>query len=149
MFETILVGTDGSEGALEALQAGGTIAKAMGVKSVHVVAACPAYSSADVKRIEEQLPKEFHDLVSPHMRAEDRFFEAAGVLRPLGIESINHETPDGAAAGILDVAKEINADLIVVGARGLNAVERFFRGSVSTRVAHHAPCSVLIIENDA
>lgn len=148
MFNTIVIGTDGSKGALEALAVAGELAQTVGADAVHVVTACPTYSSIDIQRMETELPAEFHDLISPHMRADERFAEAEGILRPFGIDPIRNERADGAAGAILDVAAEVEADLIVVGARGLSAVERFFRGSVSTRVAHHAPCSVLIVEHN-
>jgi nucleotide-binding universal stress UspA family protein len=46
---------------------------------------------------------------------------------------------------ILEVAQEQNADLIVVGARGLTGFERFLLGSVSSKLSHHASCSVMIV----
>ena len=49
------------------------------------------------------------------------------------------------ADAILDVAEETNADLIVVGNKGMTGAKRFLLGSVPNKVSHHAPCSVLII----
>jgi len=46
---------------------------------------------------------------------------------------------------ILDEAKVRDADLIVVGSRGLNAAQRFLLGSVSPKVVSHAHCPVLIV----
>lgn len=46
---------------------------------------------------------------------------------------------------IITVAKQKQADLIVMGAKGLGAVGRFFLGSVSTKVAQHSSCSVLVV----
>jgi nucleotide-binding universal stress UspA family protein len=46
---------------------------------------------------------------------------------------------------ILANADKIGADLIVLGSRGKKGVERFLLGSVATKVAAHAPCSVLIV----
>jgi nucleotide-binding universal stress UspA family protein len=46
---------------------------------------------------------------------------------------------------LIDVAQQQGADLIVVGARGLTGLERFLLGSVSSKLAHHAPCSVTIV----
>jgi nucleotide-binding universal stress UspA family protein len=46
---------------------------------------------------------------------------------------------------ICEVAKTMNADLVVVGARGHNAAQRFLLGSVSDRVVHHAACPVLVV----
>jgi nucleotide-binding universal stress UspA family protein len=46
---------------------------------------------------------------------------------------------------ILTVAKQHKAELIVTGAKGLGAISRVLLGSVSTRVVHHAACSVLVV----
>ncbi len=46
---------------------------------------------------------------------------------------------------LIKVAEHQNADLLVVGAKGLGAVARFFLGSVSTRLVQHSPCSVLVV----
>lgn len=46
---------------------------------------------------------------------------------------------------LLTVAKEHKADLIITGAKGLGAINRWLLGSVSTRVVQHAACSVLVV----
>ena len=46
---------------------------------------------------------------------------------------------------IMKVASTCQADLIVIGARGLGTVARFLLGSVSTRVVQHANCTVLVV----
>ena len=48
---------------------------------------------------------------------------------------------------ILKAAKQTGADLIVVGSRGMTGMRKFFLGSVSEKVVHHAPCSVLVIRS--
>lgn len=55
-----------------------------------------------------------------------------------------HALPDEPAAAILLVAGEVNADLIVVGNKGMRGAGRIL-GSVPNAVAHKAPCSVLIV----
>ncbi|MGL4521566.1 MAG: universal stress protein [Bacilli bacterium] len=45
-----------------------------------------------------------------------------------------------------ELRKEIGADLIVCGARGMNIVERFLIGSVSEYIAKHAKCDVLVVK---
>lgn len=47
-----------------------------------------------------------------------------------------------------DLAKKNSIDLIVCGATGLNAVERFFIGSVSEHITRYAPCDVLVIRTE-
>lgn len=47
-----------------------------------------------------------------------------------------------------EIPVENNIDLIMLGATGLNAVERLFMGSVSEYVIRHAPCDVLIVRTN-
>ncbi len=49
--------------------------------------------------------------------------------------------------GIGDCAKEWGADLIVIGRRGHRSISEIFLGSVSNYVIHHAPCSVLVVQD--
>lgn len=49
------------------------------------------------------------------------------------------------ADALLAVAEELDADLLVIGNRGMSGVRRYLLGNVADRVAHHAPCSVHIV----
>ncbi|MBU1226549.1 MAG: universal stress protein [Actinobacteria bacterium] len=49
------------------------------------------------------------------------------------------------ATALADVCRDKEADLLVVGRRGAGLVERLVMGSVADRVAHYAPCPVLIV----
>ena len=55
------------------------------------------------------------------------------------------ETAAGAWEGIVDVAEEMDAAVIVIGSRGLNGARELFEGSVSHEVAAHAGRPVLIV----
>lgn len=149
MYTTIVVGTDGSPRALDAVQRAGELAQLAGCESIHVVTSARVYPEYEMRRIRAELPKEYHDLVGPDIEAVDRFDKARAVLRTMKVDIEEHETDGNPASGILEVAEAVGADLIVVGARGLGAVGRFLRGSVSTRVAHHSPCDVLIVEHES
>ena len=46
---------------------------------------------------------------------------------------------------IINTCESVGADLVVVGRRGSGLVERMMIGSVADRLAHHAPCPVLIV----
>ena len=50
---------------------------------------------------------------------------------------------------ILEYAEKHPADLIVAGSRGLSEAGRFFLGSVSDGILHHARCSVLVVKSGA
>jgi nucleotide-binding universal stress UspA family protein len=51
-----------------------------------------------------------------------------------------------AATEIIDYAKKNSVDLIVVGSRGLGAVRGWLMGSVSRKLVHYAPCSVMVVK---
>ena len=55
---------------------------------------------------------------------------------------ISHGDP---AAGIIDVATERKADVIIIGSRGVSGLKRLFTGSISDKVSKHAACPVMIV----
>ena len=61
----------------------------------------------------------------------------------ISVETIAQERDP--AEAILRVAEKRQADIIVVGNKGMAGVKRFLLGSVPNKVAHHAPCSVFIV----
>lgn len=66
----------------------------------------------------------------------------------LDLEGLNYDTVEeiGDPSGQLaDLCEQQDADLLVVGRRGAGLVERLMVGSVADRVAHIAPCPVLIV----
>ena len=70
--------------------------------------------------------------------------EAAVRLRERGLAVTTLLTEGRAASIIVDTAREMGADLIVVGARGHGAIEAALLGSVSAEVVDQAPCAVLV-----
>ena len=48
---------------------------------------------------------------------------------------------------IVKVAKDVKADLIVIGSRGLAGKTRFFLGSTASKVVTYSPCSVLVVKD--
>jgi nucleotide-binding universal stress UspA family protein len=78
-------------------------------------------------------------------RAQERLHDLAATLRVGGKQTVTELRSGDPALGILQVAEEEGADLIVVGSHGQGAAERFLIGSVSEKVVRHAPCSVLVV----
>jgi nucleotide-binding universal stress UspA family protein len=76
--------------------------------------------------------------------AERMVEQAAATLARAGYETDPLVYEGHPAQQILRVAREREADLIVVGARGLSAIEEFLLGSVSGQVLRYARCSVLV-----
>ncbi len=71
--------------------------------------------------------------------------EAVATLAEHGIASTAAPRHGDPATAILDEADRRDAGLIVLGTRGLGDAERWLLGSVSTKVVHHARCSVLVV----
>ncbi|MGX7198418.1 universal stress protein [Enterococcus nangangensis] len=67
-----------------------------------------------------------------------------------GVEKVSFVLEYGSPKPIIakDLPQEHHVDLIMLGATGLNAVERLFIGSVSEYVIRNAPCDVLIVRTD-
>jgi nucleotide-binding universal stress UspA family protein len=77
-------------------------------------------------------------------QAEEILEEAANALRPRGIAVRTLHKLGGISDTILEVAEHEGVDLIVVGSHGRTGLTRFLLGSVSSQVASHALCSVLV-----
>ena len=78
--------------------------------------------------------------VEAHHRHDEK---ARAFLSERGIEAEFVEAQGDPGTAIVDAAK--GADLIIVGTRGLNPVQRILLGSVSSKVVHRAECDVLVI----
>jgi len=67
-----------------------------------------------------------------------------------GVESVNTLVDYGSPKSMIsrDLAKRVNADLIICGATGLNTVERFLIGSVSEHIVRSAKCDVLVVRTE-
>jgi nucleotide-binding universal stress UspA family protein len=65
----------------------------------------------------------------------------------LGVEPIREMAMGRPERTLVRVAERDEVDLVVVGHRGIGGVTRALLGSVSEHVAHHAPCSVLVVRD--
>ena len=141
MFETVVVGSDDSQTARQAVAAAVAVARLAG-GTLHIVT---AYDPKSVRA--EDLPAEFHFTTTVH--PADRLLESlADMARAEGLEPLVHAATGEPAETVVKVAEEVGADLIVVGNKGMRGARRVL-GSVPNSIAHHAPCSVLIVDTEA
>jgi nucleotide-binding universal stress UspA family protein len=144
MFETIVVGTDGSETADEAVRQATALARTCGDRTrIHLVTAYKPIEAMVVAP--EVVPSGLTGLIDPRGEARAVAEQAAEKVRSEGVDVETYVWPGDAASAIIDVASTAKADVIVVGSRGMSGAARFLLGSVPNRVSHHAPCNVMIV----
>lgn len=139
-YEKILVAVDGSKASEKAFNKAIEIVKEDEATLVvaHVIDSRTfATAEAYDKSLSQRAEKYANNLI-------DEYVENA---KEAGIEKVESVIKYGSPKVIItkEIAPEQEADLIVVGATGLNAVERFLIGSVSESVARYAKCDVLIV----
>jgi len=142
-MESIVVGTDGSPNAEAAVREATQIAKGSGAR-LNLVSAFPNVPSFSegISSSAKREPINLREVAESVLARVERDIESQGV------EVVTHARGGDPAHVIIEVAQEQNADLIVVGARGLTGFKRFLLGSVSSKLSHHAPCSLMIVRQD-
>jgi nucleotide-binding universal stress UspA family protein len=143
---SIVVGTDGSQRAERAVDRAGEIANALGA-TVHIVSGYSEDSSPVIVAPRLVAPAEVHEEDVNRTHAQNYVDRAQRRLSHLGIESETHVWPAEPAEALLAIADERDAELIVIGNRGMTGARRVL-GSVPNHVSHHARCDVLIVKTD-
>ena len=144
MFTRIVVGTDGSDTAAEAVRQAIDLAKLTGA-SLDVVSAYQPVSKRRIQGEAEGAPPDIQYEIGPREDVNLVLDLAAAKARAEGIEVRTHPVQDDPADAILNTAEAVDADLIVVGNKGMTGARRYLLGSVPNNVSHHAPCSVIIV----
>ena len=141
----IVVGTDGSDTATEAVREAAVLAAQLGA-ALEVVSAYTPVSRQRLREEARQTPDDQQWMVTPREDVDAKLEDARALAASLGVAEIAVHAREGDPAGaILDVAEERDGDLIVVGNKGMSGAKRFLLGSVPNKISHHAPCSVLIV----
>ncbi len=144
MFDSIVVGTDGSDTAREAVRQATELARRVGA-SIDLVSAYEPVPESRLRVQRRGVAEELEWMVHPPEDVDATLGDAAEGIREAGVAVRTYAREGDPADAILDVAEEEAADLIVVGNKGLTGAKRFLLGSVPNKVSHHAPCSVMII----
>src|SRR6266511_3954308 len=125
-YRTIVVGTDGSITATTARDAAIRLAKRLRARLVVVCAWGPPLLTRPMAE----------SLVGYSLEAATR----------AGVEADAEMATQDPADLLLEVAERRQADLLVVGNKGMGEAKRFRLGSVPDRIAHFAPCDLLIVD---
>ena len=144
MFRSIVVGTDGSDTARQAVRQAIELARSVGAR-IELVSAYETVSDARLRQDSIQVPEDLQWMINPRADVQAMLEEAAAEIRAGGVQVEVFARQGDPADAILDVAEERGSDLIVVGNKGMTGAKRFLLGSVPNKVSHQAPCSVLII----
>ena len=147
MYKIILCGTDGSETAEKALGAAARLSLHLSAKLhvIHVPKPDSVYTATDAMAgigMVSVFPNE-----EEVKAATDRIFaDAQGIVQAAGAEiaetHVRRGDPGGAVA---ETAKEIGADLVVLGRRGLGSFAGLMVGSTTQRAQHLCHCAVLTV----
>ncbi len=136
----VLIAIDGSQGAKKALFRGGRIAARLGSRvhllSVAMPLVVPDLSEEEEERFRNQAVLETKLLLE----------RASASLGKMGIRPRVHFRLGDPVQEIVACAREVRADLLVLGTRKHRGAKRFLLGSVSAQVVEQAPCSVLIVK---
>ena len=148
MLKKILVPIDGSYISFQALEYAMQLGKAFdsGIVVTHVNDPYDLSVPIDPKTVTiptcEQTPEEKKKVGAAALAIAQKVAERAG-YKNIAFEKAIDKEP---AKRIVNMAKEINADTIVMGNRGLGTASSFFLFFVSTAVVKHACCPVIVVK---
>jgi nucleotide-binding universal stress UspA family protein len=143
-YRTVVVGTDGSETAQLAVRHAGKVAADNEARLVVVTAYEP--QGDELVNKEGQAPEDIRWALTDRVQAEELANKGRAIAKEQGATGIVAQAIPGSPADVLlEAAQDFDADVIIVGSKGLTSSVRFVLGSVASSVSHHAPCDVLIV----
>ena len=143
-YQTVLVGTDGSQSSYRAVDRAAEIARDSAARLVIVCAYHPA-TRREVAQAEDVLGDDAYQVVGS-TPAEETLRTAAERAAVAGVSAIERVAIEGEPVkSLLSMLEKDQAGLLVVGNRGLNTFAGRLLGSVPADVSRRSPCDVLIV----
>ena len=142
-FETILVPIDFSDHSKEALDTAIQLAELFG-STIHLLH-CYHIQTAGISPYGIVLPSGYYADIRD--AAEKRLNDWHAMVSEEGIKAESTLSADSPSLATNLAAKEIEADLVVMGTRGLSGLKHAMLGSVAERVVRLAPCPVLTVKD--
>lgn len=144
-IQSILVPIDFSDPSGAALDLAAGLAKLFGAR-LHLLH-CYQINVGGISPYGLVLPENFdRDVRDAAARKLGEWGEKA---RAQGVETQEHLSPLFPSQAIADAAREVGADLIVMGTRGLTGLKHVMLGSVAERTIRTAPCPVLTVKGES
>ena len=141
-YQTVVVGTDGSDSSLRAVDRAGEIAAGSNAKLIVTTAYFPQGEDA---RAADVLKDEGYKM-SGNAPIYAILREARDRAKAAGAQNIEEKAVVGAPVdALVELAQEVNADLLVVGNVGLSTIAGRLLGSVPANVARRSKTDVLIV----
>jgi nucleotide-binding universal stress UspA family protein len=138
MFGLIIVALDWSTHSLKALDYASQLAEKHDSKLILLHA---FRSTSDLRGSEG-----FNQMVGKRRQKGEEIIKAACKRLGQAAHDVEENLLEGPAAeAIVSVVEARNADLVVMGTRGMGSLKGLLFGSVSTKVTHYSPCSVLVV----
>ncbi|MGV9827531.1 MULTISPECIES: universal stress protein [unclassified Gordonia (in: high G+C Gram-positive bacteria)] len=141
-YQTVVVGTDGSESSLKAVERAGAIAG----ESAKLVIACAYFPNDRSSGGAADILKDEAYQVTGTSPTDEILRSARERAKRAGAANIVPRAVKGAPVdALLQLVVDVQADLLVVGNRGLNSIAGRLLGSVPADVARKSACDVLIV----
>ncbi|HEY5656638.1 MAG TPA: universal stress protein [Myxococcota bacterium] len=143
LFRTILVPVDFSNDSAKAMRYAVELARRFGAK-IHLLHSYPVHIGGIAPYgmvVPESFEKDCRDAAAKHLG------QWADKVGSEGVPVETTVTPVFACEAIVKAAREVNADLIVMGTRGLTGLKHVLLGSVAERTIRVAPCPVLTVRD--
>jgi nucleotide-binding universal stress UspA family protein len=143
-YSKILVGTDGSESSLRAVERAAQVATDSGA-ALLIASAYQPISDRDRDRAVNQLGDDAYKVMGSNP-ADDALRDAKALATKAGAATVDTVAQAGDPVDVLvALIDSREADLCVVGNRGLNSLAGRLLGSVPANISHRASCDVLIV----
>lgn len=139
-YSKIVVGTDGSKSSLLAVERAAKIAAAF---DATLIIGCAYYESKE--EASKTLRQDSVTILGDDP-AKDNLDKATEAARAVGCENIETEIRSGTPVeALMEIVNDRQADLLVVGNRGINSLTGRLLGSVPADVARQSDCDVMIV----
>lgn len=141
-YQTVVVGTDGSDSSLRAVERAGSLASGPDAKVIVATAYLP---TPDDTRAADVLKGEGYKMTG-NAPIYDLLRDASERAKAAGAANVEERAIVGAPVdALVELAEEVGADLLVVGNVGLNTIAGRLLGSVPANVARRSKTDVLIV----